>query len=349
MTLATARTAHSGPIRRLVDAVDAIAESPDWSGIGTDRLPRAVELATRLADHQERQQAFRIPGQALGWPLADLVRDLSVGTATAGGNLVASPRAPTVQALGGASILERLGARVVTLPIGNPPGHPAVDTEPVATWATGEGAAVGENEPTFALWPSTMCTVGARVNMSRRFLKLAGEEGDLAVRTALLRALGRAIDAAALGGTGADGQPQGLAGTAGVYAQSGSSLGWAGVLSMLKQLGDSGADDDTMVAFVGTPAVRELLAQRERAAGSGMVWADGAIDGHRAISSRACPAGTLVAGDFRQLSLLIHGALTVVADRYTHASAGSVRLLLLADVAVVVGQPSAFAVASSVT
>lgn len=349
MTFAAPRTPAAGAVRSLVDAANAIADAADPHGITTDRLPRAVELATRLVDHQERQEAVRIPGQALGWPLADLVRDLSVGTASAGGNLVGSPRATTVQALGGASILERLGAPVVTLPIGNPPGHPAVDTEPVATWATGEGAAVGENEPTFALWPSTMCTVGGRVNLTRRFMKSAGEAGDLAVRTALLRALARAIDAAALGGTGADGQPQGLAGTSGVYAQSGSSLGWAGVQNMLQQLGDAGADDDATVGFVGTPAVRELLAQRERAAGSGMVWADGAVDGHRAISSRACPSATLIAGDFRQLTLLIHGAVTVIVDRYTYATTGAVRLVVLADVAVVVGQPSAFAVASSVT
>lgn len=350
MTFATARTADAGPIRRLLDAADAIADQPfDAPGVPLGRLPRAVELSTRLMNHDERQAAFRIPGTALGWPLADLVRDLNVTTSTAGGNLVGAPKAETAPTLGGASIIERLGAEVVTLPLGNPLGHPAVDAAPVASWAASDGAAVGQSEPSFVLRPGAMCTVGARARLTRRYLKSAGEEGDRILRLEWAKAFGRAIDAAALGGTGADGEPLGIKNASGVYAQAGSTLGWSGVQNMLQQLGDAGADDDASIAFVGTPAVKELLSQRERAPGSGLCWADGAIDGHRAISSKACPTGCLIAGDFRQVKVFIAGSVTVIVDRYSHATTGDVRIVMLADVAVVVAQPGAFAVASSVT
>ena len=134
-----------------------------------------------------------------------------------------------------------------------------------------------------------------------------------------------------------------------MYAQAGASLGWAGIQNMLQQVADAGADDDAAIGFIGTPSVRELLSQRERAAGSGVVWADGAIDGHRATARRACPAATLIAGDFRYLRLVLHGAVTLIVDRYTFATTGAVRLVALADVAVVVEQPAAFPVASSIT
>ena len=59
--------------------------------------------------------------------------------------------------------------------------------------------------------------------------------------------------------------------TASIGTQSGTTLGHTGTANMKETVATLNAPEDD-IAFIGTPAVRELLEGRERATGSGFVW-----------------------------------------------------------------------------
>lgn len=345
--IATARRTDTGSLTRLIDIIGAVDEAgPD--GVVLDRLPRAVHLATQAAFIDERQRAMHLPGQGFSIPLEMLTRDLNLGSPTAGGNLVGSPRGATLPTLGGASLVEALGATIVLLPQGNVPGIPASSAAVTAGWVTGEGQPVGQSEPTFALRSLSMKTVGAYAVFTRKLLKAAGAAADQIVREEMTKAIARALDAAALGGSGAGGQPTGLTGVSGTHSQSGTSLAWAGIQNQLQALGDAGVRDE-FIAFVGTPSVRELLAQREKAAGSGLVWDGRSIAGFPAVADAACPAGTLLVGDWRQLVIALQPGVQFIVDPFTFSTSGAVRVVALLDCDVQVLQPAAFSKATSVS
>lgn len=345
--IATTRRPDTGPLNRLVDIIGAYAEA-DHEGVPLDRLPRAVHLATKAADPEERQRQLGIPGQSLVIPLDLLTRDLNLGTATAGGNLVGSPRATAAPTLGGASLVEALGASIMVLPQGNVPSIPAVSGAVTAGWVSGEGQPVGQSEPTFGLRSVSMKTVGAHAVFTRKLLKAAGPGADRIVTEEMVKAISRALDAAALGGSGSGGQPTGLASVAGTHAQAGTALAWAGIQNQIEAIGNAGVRDDA-IAFVGTSAVRKLLSQRERAAGSGLVWDGRSIAGFPAVADVGCPAATLLVGDWSQLQIVIQPGVQFIVDCYTFSTTGAVRVVALLDVEVQVLQPAAFSKATSIT
>ena len=164
----------------------------------------------------------------------------------------------------------------------------------------------------------------------------------------MLKAIARALDAAALAGTGTAGQPTGLVNVAGTHAQSGASLAWAGIQAQLQALTTAGCQDSSL-AFVGAAGVRQMLAQRERAPGSGLLWDGRSIAGMPAVADVACPSATLLVGDWSQLQIVLQPGIQIFVDPITFATTGAVRLVALIDCAVQILQPSAFSKATAVT
>lgn len=140
---------------------------PQLSDI-TSHLPDDVIEASRATEHGFSAPAG--PGNAIVVPLGYFARDLSLGTATAGGNLVASPKSTALDALRGHSVVVDAGVSVVEVPIGNVPGVPFVSADPVASWASAEGAGVAESAPAFGLATPTMKTVGLHFTVTRKLL-----------------------------------------------------------------------------------------------------------------------------------------------------------------------------------
>jgi HK97 family phage major capsid protein len=313
----------------------------------TAALPESVVEATRQSEHGF--SAPRGPGSAVVVPAGQFFRDLNLGTATAGGNLVADPRAPGLDALRGASVVLDAGVSVRELPLGNPPGVPFISGDPTATWAASESGAVGGSEPAIGLADFTPRTVGLHFTMTRKLINGMSPANELLVRRTAARALAKAIDAAVLQGAGSTSEPQGLATLAGVNVTSGTSLSWTAIQAMVAACLSAGVHEDRIRA-VGAVGVRQLLGAREAVSTSGRyIWQAGACGGVAAMPSTEAPAGSLFVGDFSNIHLALHGGITLIVDAFTYATSGSVRVVFMMDLDILHPRPSAFARALSIT
>jgi HK97 family phage major capsid protein len=246
------------------------------------------------------------------------------------------------------SVTARAGVQVEFGLVGNQV-VPVTSGKATPAWFTDELTGSAASTPTIAQRPITPHTAGAVVNFSRQLSLQANAEAF--VSRELLRTVGTAVDQAVIAGSGADGEPQGLIGTDGVGTQAGTSLAYAGVLSMKRKVADANAPDEA-ISYIGTAAVRELLEARERAAGNGFIWDDDKVASRPARVSTDVPAATLIAGAFEAVYLGIWGdGITVEINPHDPDGFKSgvirARVLVSCDVAVV--HPGAFVVATSIT
>lgn len=313
----------------------------------TANLPDDIVESSRRAEHGFSSP--RGPGSAVVVPWHHLVtqrRDLNLGGSAVA--LTGSLRYTAKDALSGFSVVVGAGVNVVDVPPGNAPSLSVVSADPTATWATAEGAGVAAGEPSFGLVAFTPRTVGLHFTVTRRLLASLTPANEAAILKSVLRAIGRAVDAAVLAGTGSGGQPQGLATLSGVFNVAGSGLAHAGVQSMIASCLAAGAREENIMV-VAAPAAFEVLSKRERAAGSGFIWDAGRVAGRPAAVSIDAPANSMFAGDFALIDLAVHGGLTLIVDRFTYATAGAVRIVLLLDLEVFHSHPQAFARAASIS
>jgi hypothetical protein len=182
-----------------------------------------------------------------------------------------------------------------------------------------------------------------------RLFRLQAAQGEEFLRQQLLRAAGSTADKAVLGGVGGA-EPIGLFSWPGLGTQSGTSLGWAGVTNMIETCATAGADD-AKLAFVSTPAVRELLQNREVISTAGrFVWDDDKIASRAAYATPDCTASAMLVGDWSKVAVGIWGSgLRVAHDPASNFPAGieALRIMLVMDCGLL--QPSAFCKSTSIT
>lgn len=303
------------------------------AGVAPDSLPRGVA---------------RVPGLAL--------RDLTVASGSAGGYLSDTGLGEYVAALQADSAVLRLGALVQ--PVGRAHSALAIPrgaTAAPAYWLSDEASPITEGDPSFGSVAASSKHVAAFVEISRQLL-LTAANAEAVIRQELRRAAAKAIDAAALNGSGAAGQPRGIIGSAGVGAFTGGSLNQAALRNGQADLIAANAviNPETL-AYVTTPAVAELLSTRQRFTGSDRaLWegslADGMIEGCRALASTNVPTATMVHGDWSSLGILeFPGGLQIDVDPFSKFDRGLVGIRLIAHVDVALLRPASFSVASSIT
>ena len=243
-------------------------------------------------------------------------------------------------------------------------------TAVAAGWATGEGASVSKVNPTFSQVVGSPHMCGAYVDITRKLLLQSSLAVQDLIGGLILDAIARAVDAAALAGTGSDGQPTGLVNTSGVNAVSGITADaptYANLLSFVSVL-DGLNVDMSKLRWLAPAAVKAKLSstldlhliQNTEAAEEGedpIVKTVGGVTSGRylceknlvcdypILTSGLAPAKKLILGDWQHLLIGAWGeGITLVADRYTNATAGAVRLVAVKDVDVMVRYPEAFAV-----
>jgi len=259
--------------------------------------------------------------------------------------LVPSEAAAAVDILRPWSVTMQAGITVMPGLVGNTP-IPKTTATSTGYWLSDEATDITASQPTIGQVSLSPKMAGALVQYTHQLRAQSDVENIL--RRELLRTTGSLIDAAVFNGSGGSGQPTGLLNTSSIGTQSGTSLAWAGILTMEGQCGDANAEPS---AWIATPTVRKLLKGRERASGSGMVWNDFGLNGKPAFATTTLPAGTLVTGDWSQLVLGMWGGLEIQVAPPNAAGfkAGTLAIRLLASVDVGVLHPAAFSKSTSVT
>jgi hypothetical protein len=121
----------------------------------------------------------------------------------------------------------------------------------------------------------------------------------------------------------------------------------------MKQLSSEAGARDEDLAFVATPAVRQLLEIREKATGNGgFVWQAGMVADRPAFASNDCPSASMVCGPWSEVVIGLFGpgvTLEINPNEETKFKQGIIeaRVVLDADMGVI--RPSAFVKSESIT
>ena len=336
-------------------AVRAAAQN-DWSDAGLE-LEAHKELEKRLgAGRGQGKRSFFVPLDVLERPVRGErgQRDLSAITGSAGGFLVATQNMSFIDILRARSVTMGMGASRLTGLVGNVT-VPRQTGAATATWLANETTAATEADQTFSQMALSPRNVAAYTEVSRQLMMQSDPSAEMLVMNDLAAVVGLAVDAAALNGSGATGQPLGLLNTGGIGSVAGASLAYAGILEFqIDVLAANALVNPAAAGYVATPAVAGLLAARSRFANTDTpLWdgnlLDGTVAGFRAMSSTQVPAARMVFGDWSQLVIGEWGALELEVNPYANFPAGITGIRAFYTVDVGVRYAAAFSAAASIT
>lgn len=329
------------------------------------------ELLGRLGS-EDRRGGILIPYDIMHQRATDRTgkRDLDTTSSSGavGGYLVGTDNVGSefIEVLRNRMLIRSLGARILTGLRGSVT-IPRRTAGATAYWVA-EGVAPTEGSNTYGQLALSPKNIAANVDYTRNLLLQSNPSVDGLVNGDLAIALALGIDAAAFKGTGADGQPTGIALTGSIGGFTGTSLDWAAILNAETDVAAANADAASC-AYVTTPAVRALLKARVKASSTwSPIWEDlgtqflyaggysgngaagtGRVNGYRAEVSNQLTAATMFFGDFAQLVLAEWGVLELVVDPYTQSKTGIIQVTAFQSVDVGVRYPGAFSYASSIT
>ena len=293
-------------------------------------------------------------------------RDLTAGSPTAGGNLVATDLLGSdfITLLRNAMILERIGCTFLTGLNGNIaiPSHTGAAT---GYWVAENGSPT-ESAPTVGQVTGTPKTCGAFVDFSRRLLLQSSIDVEAFVRADLAAVIGLMIQLAAFNGSGASNQPTGLLNTSGIGSVAGGTNGLAPTYNHMVDLESAVANangDVGALAFVTNTKVRGTLRKTQEFSGTNgkAVWMSqpgsggvGDVLGYDAFCSNSVPSdlvkgasgavcSAIMFGNWADLMIFMWGGLDIMLDPYTGSAAGTKRVVALQDVDVGVRHTGSFA------
>ena len=273
-----------------------------------------------------------------------LRRDLNVGAATAGGNLVATDldAGSFIDLLRNASALDQAGATVLTGLTGNV-AIPRQSGAATAYWVAESGSPT-ESQQTVDQVSLTPKTVAAFTDYSRRLMLQSSIDVENMVRNDLARVLALKIDLAGLYGTGSNGEPLGLKLTTGIGTEN-----FAAAIPTFAEVVALESDVATANALLGSPvylmnaAMRGGLKTKAKDAGSGLFVMEGnEVNGYRGVLSNQVESGDLWFGNFADLIIGYFSGLDLMVDPYTHSTSGTVRVVAMQDVDIAVRHPESF-------
>ena len=273
-----------------------------------------------------------------------LRRDLNVGTATAGGNLVETmlDAGSFIDLLRNASALDQAGATVLTGLTGNV-AIPRQSGAGTAYWVAESGAPT-ESQQTVDQVSLTPKTVAAFTDYSRRLMLQSSIDVENMIRTDLATVLALKIDLAGLYGTGSNSEPLGLKLTTGIGTEN-----FAAAAPTFEEVVALESDVATANALLGSPvylmnaAMRGGLKTTKKDAGSGMFIMEGnEVNGYLGVLSNQVASGDLWFGNFADLIIGYFSGLDIMVDPYSNSTSGTVRVVAMQDVDIAVRHPESF-------
>jgi HK97 family phage major capsid protein len=273
-----------------------------------------------------------------------LRRDLNVGTASAGGNLVATDldAGSFIDLLRNASALDQAGATVLTGLTGNV-AIPRQSGAGTAYWVAESGSPT-ESQQTVDQVSLTPKTVAAFTDYSRRLMLQSSIDVENMIRTDLATVLALKIDLSGLYGTGSNSEPLGLKLTTGINTED-----FANDAPTFAEVVALESDVATANALMGNPvylmnaAMRGNLKTTKKDAGSGIfIMENGEVNGYPGVLSNQVAANDLWFGNFADLIIGYFSGLDLMVDPYTHSTSGTVRVVAMQDVDIAVRHPESF-------
>lgn len=274
-------------------------------------------------------------------------RDLTVGTASAGGNLVATDllAGSFIDLLRNRMVLAQLGATVLDGLTGNV-AIPS-QTSGASTYWVAENVDVTESQAAFGQVTLTPKTVGMFTDFSRKTLLQATPAIEALVRADLANGIAAEIDRVGLAGSGSGAEPRGVINTAGIGAVAGGTNGaaptYAHMVSLEEAVGIANADIGSLSYVTNAKMRAQLKLTQVFASTNGQpVWHGNEVNGYRAVATNSMPSnltkgsasGTCSAiayGNWVDLLVGFWSGLDLILDPYANATKGGRRIVALQD------------------
>jgi HK97 family phage major capsid protein/HK97 family phage prohead protease len=310
---------------------------------GDKQAAEAAAFEREVSDAAAK--AYGKPANGLMVPNEVLRRDLNVGTATAGGNLVATDllAGSFIELLRNKLALANVGATVLNGLQGNI-AIPKQTGAATAYWV-GEGSAPTESQETLGQVTMSPKTVGAFVDYSRRLLLQSSIDVEQMVRNDLARVIALEIDRAGIYGSGSSNQPLGLVNTVGINTKALTGYGtFAELIDMETEVAKDNADAGSLFYLMNAAARGALksTAKSASAVAAGFVYENNEVNGYPAVISNQLAFDDIIFGAFDQMIMGLWSGLDLTLDPYAGATSGTVRIIALQDVDFAVKQAGAF-------
>ncbi len=320
-------------------AINALANPSDKAA------QEAASFEREVSD--EAASRYGRPAKGLIVPNEVLKRDLNVGTAADGGNLVSTEllSGSFIEILRNKMAIMQAGVTMLTGLEGNI-AIPKQDGTTSAYWV-GEGSAPTEGQQSFTQISMTPKTVGAFTDFTRKTLLQSSIDIEAFVRDDIAKKIALELDRTAIYGTGSSNQPLGLKDTSGIGSQSLTSFGtFPEYIGMETDVAVANAEGGSMKYLVNASA-RGALKSTEKATNTGMfVFENNEINGYEAIVSNQLANNDAIFGDFSQFIVGMWSGLDLTVDPYAGATAGTVRIIALQDIDYAIRQAGAFCFAT---
>jgi HK97 family phage major capsid protein len=274
-----------------------------------------------------------------------LQRDLTVGTASAAGDLVFTDARPGsfIELLRNRLALNTLGVTMLT-GLQGPVAIPRQTGAATAYWVA-EGGDPTESQPSVDQVSLVAKTLGAYTEFSRRLMLQSSIDVEQMVRTELATVIALEIDRAALYGTGSSSQPEGLKFVTGINTEDFNAANptYAELVSMETKVAADNADIGAM-SYVTNSTIYGGFKTTEKASNTAQFVLEpgGTVNGYNVVRSNQVASGDVFFGVWNQMIMGMWGALDIQVNPYALDKSGSVRVTALQDVDVAVRHPEAF-------
>lgn len=255
-----------------------MASDPRIDGMEREMSKEAV---SKYKIEQRGPNSIVVPFDVLNWSH----RDQLAGTGTLGGNAVATNllAGSFIDVLRNRMLVARAGAMMLPGLVGNV-AIPRQSAAAAVAWASSEAAAASESSVLFDQVTLSPKQITARVDYSWLLLQQSTPAVDGIIRNDFQNVIARAIDLAALHGSGASGQPTGVASVSGIGSVTGGSNGaaptWANIVQLETEVAIDNADIGAL-AYLTNARTRGKLKQTLKggtAATDGIyIWPEGPI------------------------------------------------------------------------
>lgn len=334
----------SGKDLRRYSLTRAVLAAAGGSVSGTFEGDCSAEIGKRLG---------MIPNQhGFFLPLDIQLRDMT-SSGTSGSNYLVGTRPLNfIDTVRNRSVVLRLGATEL-LNMQDNATIPRVSSDPTAYWLSTESTQTTESQPVLGQVSLSPKHVAAYTEVSRLLSKQAPAVESL-LMASLGGSIGSALDAAAIAGTGASGQPTGIVNTSSVGTFTGTSLAWAGLVEAQKDVIGGAEIDVAQCGYATTATVAQTLMGRQRFTGTDSplwqgAYGDGLVAGCRALASGNVPTDTMVFGHWPSLVVASWGILQVEVNPYANFQAGVLGMRAMYACDVGVRRAADFSVATSIT
>jgi len=319
---------HEGIEAEMFQEADREARSAGVSLSGTIRIPG---MLSRMSNEYEKRA------------------DLSVGTTTAGGYTVQNTLGELIPILQPKLVTEALGADVLrgltsnfTLPRNN--------GDSAAAWE-GENTDADQTDVTFDQVAMTPKRLACFTVIGKQLMFQSSIDVENLVRRRMNFAVSKAVDTAAINGSGTSNQPTGVLNTSGIgsvaIGTNGGNPTWAHIVSLETTVAVGDADMGRL-GYLTTPGVRGKLKGTEKASSTGMfVWTDeragdsrlGQLNGLNAFTSTLVPStltkGTssgvchaIVFGNWEELVIGQWAGVDMTVDNITLAGKAQIKIII---------------------